>query len=84
MCMLSRLDRVCTRIPSISEIRGMFFSSSNYDIFETFCILYHSLLHFPLRLSPKILNICWNDLAIMFTVRDRYWGSYTIAGHGEK
>ena len=34
--------------------------------FETFCILYRSLFHFPLRLSPKILNIYWNDLAIMY------------------
>lgn len=27
MCMLSRLDHICTRIPSISEIRGMSFFS---------------------------------------------------------
>jgi len=55
ICMLFRLDM---RVSSISEIRGMFFLPS--DIFETFCILYRSLFHFPLRLllvSLKCISV---------------------------
>jgi len=57
ICML--LFRLDMRVSSISEIRGMFFFSS-CDIFETFCILYRSLFHFPLRLllvSLKCISV---------------------------
>lgn len=67
MCMLFRSYMyACTEYFSAAS-RHVFLPSC--DIFETFCILYRSLFHFPLRLSPRFskTHIYWNDLAIMFT-----------------